>query len=1243
MIKNQFYIFIRGKQNVQPVDLDQVIKSMTRHFFTAFVRSYLVESRVEGMMLQQGKETMLDKINSFLWQILLVRISDDTGQPSKIVEDTGITFAKYVNKNSWIQNIEDFRRYSHSWLEENSLQSIPPLYTTCPLLLEFLLSAVEQVTAELPLRIFVDKIKISQEEIALLFETLNQINEIRSMVPGWVRPISKVFRQTLKINIARANDNVWLPLKPLITAALSTQEDMEFYSRSTVLTEKLARHVLYSEGVILVTGYRGVGKTTFVNAILDKYIPDILKRPSEDPNQEVIHIHINVAKEDSIKNVLRLCIRALYEVFYNREHAEDGRIGSILTNDERLFLEWSNLCASYTVNLSQSNDISQFTEMQETLGIKPAELLPKSMGGGLLGLLPSIEAKIGKSWNEKLSHTISLMDYDEDRAEEDIRKFIEMVTVKREKAIKAGKRDNKPLKLAFVFDELDKMDLVDQENILKKLKNLFLTRNSIFFLITSKDFYYRLIANRAKEDSILGSYFSSIFIVPVLSSADTSCLIENFIQIPDGVSRKEKEMINTLAKYVTYQAGGISREIIRELQAIMIWSGDSPSPFITDQIVSIPNVQVYAHIQDALEKLFEMETGQLIEINSGASAPFFAPGNAQSMNAEAVQNITEEEDSYKRFLSDDGCRDQMKRGLYIVVEQLLDSRSIVFSTEVVQKIHEELLNTISILACKSLMNALIHSLENISIPQEGGDPISLFNIPQEFPTSSKEALVPKIKVLEAFYALTGRQPTIVPSKNGQNDTNITPDELSRQIRNLLSQSEDKQKLAVALGRLKILREISDSKTNPVPVDIQQVLYQIFITPGTSEYQLQAADGISGPVFSAEVKKKTPDDFINNESNDPVIFKFFDLVWSGLGQNDPKLATRLILDLLLKHTKNKLPLTKPTILNAGKILQAVVPENVNLPDPIIDAVLDNLDPTEILSRQMVDGVLQPLSRKINIDLLKKLLLKNFAEIQDESLSKLLMERKDEELLTLWEELLRNEDKKLAQKLMTSVLIRLAKTDYTTIFLDWLNSKDWSDTDQRVLETASKEDRQILHRFAEKISKDNSQYVLALERVEKIILQNSQHQQQPEPVQTVTSPSPKTGLNWMRVLVYPLLILVTGFFVFFILPIDISADISLGGRLLNRLLELVYLICWAGAVILGIWGLTNPIKQKNKLITAVVFLIIGAACLTFLITVLQAPITTVGQASLLGIILATLVALVIYILFSSGTFSKSDSSN
>ncbi|MEK7311653.1 MAG: ATP-binding protein, partial [Chloroflexota bacterium] len=409
----------------------------------------------------------------------------------------------------------------------------------------------------------------------------------------------------MRVVTARAEGHVWLPLRPIPTAPLPDAElEQHYVGRPDAEAARLARQIRHADGAILVSGYRGVGKSSFVNRVLFH----VQRAQAQVPEDSwlVVPITISLAKVAGVENVLRTTLRSVRNSLLNPDATPRSVLGLAesrplpLRPEEITRLEEAYLRATWKVTLSRANTMERKWEMGSSVGFDLGKAL-SPLAGWELGKF--LSAEVSKSRAEKVYREVSLLNYDENAAEDDLATLIH------------GLASHRPLypggpevrvKLVFVFDELDKMD-VDKGlmPMIEGLKNLFLQQHAVFILVTNKKFYYDLLKHRAIEDATLNSYFSAIVHVPLLTFAQARRMLEDWIDW-EGIeplkdpNNPESKLLDQLARFLTYRSFGNPREIVRELRQMQEWTETREQPYLTDRLAALPGLRVYAAMQEAI-------------------------------------------------------------------------------------------------------------------------------------------------------------------------------------------------------------------------------------------------------------------------------------------------------------------------------------------------------------------------------------------------------------------------------------------------------------------------------------------------------------------------------------------------------------------------------------------------------------------------------------------------------------------
>ncbi len=571
----------------------------------------------------------------------------------------------------------------------------------------------------------------------------------------------------LHVALARNEGHVHLPLRSIATAPLTYDGiDPGYHGRPDDEPQRLARQMRHADGVVLVTGYRGVGKSSFVNRALHHATKD---QSSAGDGWLVVPVGLSVAKATNVASVLRLTLRSVREALIDPDTLKARPVPGLsgnpgtpglpsapgtrgmpgqalpLTAEELRQLQWAYERATWNVALSRASVDEGEWSAGVALNLNPG----KYFGGGIA---PSARLGAKRSQQQKLKRELSLRDYDEDAAEADITRLIDSLAQPRELLPGVQRR----IKLVLVFDELDKLDFTASvEPLLDGLKNLFLHRYAVFVLVTSKQMYYKLHDQRSKEDATLSSYFSAVVHVPLLTSAQTRELLLQWIDrelLPeadrtvdkDGLNKDELLTLDRLARYLTYKSLGNPRDIIRELRQMQQWSTHGDQPFLSDRIANLGEVALIAAVQAAVENAAVPWRGAAAKAESAL------------LQAQAGEVTLASE----RVGADEARLEQIRRGLYILVETAIDRQTLVFDDKTLEPIRENNLSLLSLPDVLRLARDLGNHLTLVTAPVAPGDtgdaprrPLFVFDSVKD----KGKVLASRLGVSKEFYERSGRR------------------------------------------------------------------------------------------------------------------------------------------------------------------------------------------------------------------------------------------------------------------------------------------------------------------------------------------------------------------------------------------------------------------------------------------------------------------------------------------------------
>src|SRR3989442_358976 len=446
------------------------------------------------------------------------------------------------------------------------------------------------------------------------FEDEDEDNPYDRPEPGSVRltPYAPQIQESVALEQSLKKSHKYealIPLKPIfrfVHEPIGPKTRSHFIGRQDEL-RALAERILFSDGgSFLVTGYRGVGKTSFINEVINVLKDNLSWASAHLGNTDVLDIHFNLARPLKPAELMHHIIRGVYQKLM--EEGLFSLLDPIL--QEELTLAFQRTSMNMTRKVSDT--------AEGGFGLNEASI-------GAAYLKASIKAPFSYKKTKARNQELTFLGYDDKAAEQDI--------IRISKALAAGyARKQRPfqqlldriqrriaprtaLKLVFVFDELDKLEefsvlqpgsdthVIDE--ILSSLKNVFTTSDISFVFVAGKDLQERWQNDLGKGDSIYESIFSFEKYLPCMwSETDEICdrLVDwdrlggrdnnrddelNCIecgfpvrQEQDnckrcGASRPNLELVRAMLEdfksYLAYQGRGIPRRIIRGFNEHVLW------------------------------------------------------------------------------------------------------------------------------------------------------------------------------------------------------------------------------------------------------------------------------------------------------------------------------------------------------------------------------------------------------------------------------------------------------------------------------------------------------------------------------------------------------------------------------------------------------------------------------------------------------------------------------------------------
>lgn len=1030
--------------------------------------------------------------------------------------------------------------------------------------------------------------KVLEDVLKLIYQARLKYSTMNAAQSAYKESATSLYKEIYEVE-----NQIWLPMRPPLTAPLEGEAIKNIYARNEEAARRLAQQIVKSDGIILISGYRGVGKSTFLNATLSKHVPAIEENQLESVKTQVVRVQINVAKASNIENVLRLCIRELYRV--KRDQPDIPFL-----NTEIHLIEMANLCTTFRVNVSQGEMLSHAKEIKSVFGFDPGAVFSKLVVPIALPILSTFSQTNNKTWQNKFDTSISLLDYDEDRAEEDLIRLIEQTAEPRKNKVTG---ETVRLKLVFVFDELDKLAAPKQNQIVSRLKNLFLTPGCVFVLVTSKDFYYLLEEEKKKEDSLLGSYFSAVVTVPLFSASETESLIRRLVAIPiptedeikkdPSLSRYQKfnDYLKLLAKYLTYQSFGLPREIVRTLRENQQWKDIGLQPYITDSTFDKDEVRVFGKMQDVIEQILTAESSLVGETSESATL---------SENEVWLNDIR---------------REQVRRGLYVLLDelQLQNTLEVNWQQELTSK--DTALKQIYVNNFKGLpYNRFLSILQNLGrklheVSDEAGP---LFS----YETSGDSNENFSIRVSNNFYVATN-QSTHLELEDAETKE-ITPAESLKRVYSWLEKEYSPSSVNLLLLYLRRCEK-------PLPLDVQEGIYKAMIS---SDEDLGWRAQLAGYLEPKELFEKHESrlnenafSWLGKEKSEAIVSIVLDWAISNKLSGVAQIG---VLHNILLRAKNS-PATLTRSINA--LSEFAANGKLELPSDILRDVVAALDKRADIPKELLKSLI--VIAKAGSDyLIDTIMVGGFSAISIETFQAILLEQPYPNIEALWKN--SAPDSVTKQRLFSAVLLQSAENDETPTFIqEWLNQTEWTNNDLAVLREVSNVNKRFLNSL-KLIVKSKQKDTLLDAAIGEIRAVSSKTETKSTTEETPPKPIATSKTRSVRISLILSGLIGIGFLVgVYALQVDVNTSATILSRILTRTSEIMYLILAFITIILIFFGV-GTFRDKSTRSASVIFFflsiitgVISSLVFWWRYAAANAPITFRGQLPILGLSLTGIV--------------------
>lgn len=341
------------------------------------------------------------------------------------------------------------------------------------------------------------------------------------------------------------------------------------------LVTTLQERLTYSHGgAFLITGFRGVGKSTLVLRALAQ------TAAGWGRDDHLLLVHLNVARAMTADQLLFAVVRRVFEAL------DDSGLLPRLPPDVR-----NSLVMAYTrTSLSFKQTQSDSSERGGTAGLGPSK--------GVLGALAPTLSLTGRRTRSQAMEAAFLA-YSETDVEHDLVRIVRLLngdegrprSARRGflRGARPGRGRGEPrlrVHPVVVLDEVDKLTdnreeaIAQFEELLGRLKNVLTTRGAHFLVVAGPDLHDRALRDGDLGNGVYESVFSWRTYVPCLWEAPQR-LVDGLIdssglQAQEGEPEVEPDLLNDLVRYFEFKARGVPRRLLHEFNALVAWDGGAP-------------------------------------------------------------------------------------------------------------------------------------------------------------------------------------------------------------------------------------------------------------------------------------------------------------------------------------------------------------------------------------------------------------------------------------------------------------------------------------------------------------------------------------------------------------------------------------------------------------------------------------------------------------------------------------------
>jgi Cdc6-like AAA superfamily ATPase len=317
----------------------------------------------------------------------------------------------------------------------------------------------------------------------------------------------------------------------------------------------------------LVSGYRGVGKTSFVNRVIEKL------------GAEFICVTINLAKYDGYPVLLKKMIRALYLAYEAREPSDSPKTKEGLQFDQEFKLLYDRtfheVVRNHTLNTKKESKKGTEAEfdLKKVIPIVLTLLSTTSLTFNLIDykILNYFVFILSLAWT-----CISVFKFNWSRSQDDLeieetaRKSLYDDNIAEHHLLTTlAQLQQQGIKVLIAFDELDKIEKTEEVlPVINDLKFLLLSGYASFFVIAGQGLYYQYERSGLLDDRVISTLFSKSIHIPFLKYA---ALKRYCLELVSDEGQRSDVLVNDHFDCLILASGRIPRKLVNLIRDQVRW------------------------------------------------------------------------------------------------------------------------------------------------------------------------------------------------------------------------------------------------------------------------------------------------------------------------------------------------------------------------------------------------------------------------------------------------------------------------------------------------------------------------------------------------------------------------------------------------------------------------------------------------------------------------------------------------